>query len=308
MRLAFLGTPDFSATLLAELVASGQDVVCVYTQPPKPRGRGQASRPTPVHKKALELGLEVRTPATLKSEEAAAAFQALHLDAAVVVAYGQILRPPILEAPRLGCFNLHASLLPRWRGAAPIQRAIMAGDDVTGVQVMRMTAGLDEGPILSSSRVPITADETAATLHDKLLDAARALLPVTLSDIESGVAEEQPQPDVGVTYAHKVTPLDGRIDWTAAATVIDRQIRGLSPSPGAWFEIVSAKGRMRVKALTSRLETGAGPPGELLDSDLLVAAGEGALRLLTVQREGRTPQPGAEFLRGASLAPGQALF
>jgi methionyl-tRNA formyltransferase len=298
MRLAFMGTPAFAAALLPDLVAAGHDVAAVYTQPPKPRGRGQSLRPTPVHEIALGLGLKVLTPETLKTSDAATAFRALDLDAAVVVAYGQILRQPILEAPRLGCFNVHASLLPRWRGAAPIQRALMAGDPVTGVQVMRMAAGLDEGPVLSSAEVAIQADDTAGSLHDRLQDAARILLPETLRDIELGRAVERPQAEEGVTYARKISSEETRIDWTRAAAEVDRTIRGLSPSPGAWFELPTQKGPMRVKALSSRLGLGRGAPGEMLDDNLLIACGEGALRLLKVQREGRTGQSSAEFLRG----------
>jgi methionyl-tRNA formyltransferase len=298
MRLAFMGTPPFAAALLPDLVAAGHDIAAVYTQPPKPRGRGQSLRPTPVHEIALGLGLKVLTPETLKTPDAATAFRALDLDAAVVVAYGQILRQPILEAPRLGCFNVHASLLPRWRGAAPIQRAIMAGDPVTGVQVMRMTAGLDEGPVLSSAEVAIEADDTAGSLHDRLQDAARILLPETLRDIELGRAVERPQAEEGVTYARKISSEETRIDWTRAAAEVDRTIRGLSPSPGAWFELPTQKGPMRVKALSSRLGLGRGAPGEMLDDNLLIACGEGAVRLLKVQREGRTGQSSAEFLRG----------
>jgi methionyl-tRNA formyltransferase len=240
----------------------------------------------------------VRTPETLKSDEAVEEFRALELDAAVVVAYGQILRQPILEAPALGCFNVHASLLPRWRGAAPIQRALMAGDAVTGVQVMRMTAGLDEGPILSTAKVLIAADDTAGALHDRLLDAARVLLPRTLADIEGRRAIELPQDIEGATYARKITTPEARIDWTRAGVDVDRMIRGLSPTPGAWFELYGPKGPLRVKALNSRMGLGRGAPGETLDENLLIACGEGAVRLLVVQREGRTPQSAGEFLRG----------
>jgi len=254
MRIAFLGTPDFAVTCLAELVASGHEIVCVYSQPPAPRGRGQELKPSPVHAFAEGLGLPVRTPVSMKTPEEIEAFKALGLDAAVVVAFGQILVKDVLEAPRYGCFNLHASLLPRWRGAAPIQRAIMAGDPVTGVQVMRMSEGLDEGPILMSEQVAIATDDTAASLHDKLAAVGARLLPVALAAIAREVVQETPQAEEGVTYAKKIKSAEARIDWTRPAVEIDRHIRGLSPFPGAWFEAPSEKGPVRVKALLSRVE------------------------------------------------------
>jgi methionyl-tRNA formyltransferase len=307
MRIAFLGTPDFAVQALSELVAAGHEIAAVYSQPPKPRGRGQALRPAPVHAFGEGLGLPVRTPASMRDPAEIEAFRALGLDAAVVVAFGQILPRDVLEAPRHGCFNLHASLLPRWRGAAPIQRAIMAGDACTGVQVMRMTEGLDEGPVLLSETVPIDFDETAATLHDKLALGGAALLPQALALVERGEAQETPQTADGVTYAKKIRPEEARIDWSRSAPEVDRHIRGLSPSPGAWFEAVSEKGPVRVKALVSRPSPAAGKPGEVLDDRLLIACGEGAVRLLTVQREGRGVQDAETFLRGFPLREGTVL-
>lgn len=307
MRIAFLGTPDFAVACLAELVASGHEIVCVYSQPPAPRGRGQELRPSPVHAFAEGLGLPVRTPVSMKAAEEIEAFRALDLDAAVVVAFGQILVKAVLEAPKLGCFNLHASLLPRWRGAAPIQRAIMAGDPVTGVQVMRMSEGLDEGPVLLSETVRIDALDTVASLHDRLAAVGARLLPVALGAIERGQAVETPQAEDGVTYAKKIKPAEARIDWTRPAAEVDRHIRGLSPFPGAWFEAPSDKGPVRVKALLSAVEDGAGAPGAVLDDALLIACGDGAVRLLKAQREGKGAQEAEIFLRGFPLAAGVLL-
>jgi methionyl-tRNA formyltransferase len=307
MRIAFLGTPDFAVTCLAELVASGHEIACVYSQPPAPRGRGQELKPSPVHAFAEGLGLPVRTPVSMKTAEEIEAFQALDLDAAVVVAFGQILVKAVLDAPEHGCFNLHASLLPRWRGAAPIQRAIMAGDPVTGVQVMRMSEGLDEGPILMSEQVAITADDTVATLHDKLAAVGARLLPVALAAIARGGARETPQAEDGVTYAKKIKSAEARIDWTRPAAEVDHHIRGLSPFPGAWFEAPSEKGPVRVKALLSRIEAASGAPGMALDDALLIACGEGSVRLLKAQREGKGVQDAETFTRGFPIASGTVL-
>lgn len=307
MRIAFLGTPDFAVTCLAELVASGHEIVCVYSQPPAPRGRGQELKPSPVHAFAEGLGLQVRTPVSMKTPEEIEAFKALDLDAAVVVAFGQILVKDVLEAPRHGCFNLHASLLPRWRGAAPIQRAIMAGDPVTGVQVMRMSEGLDEGPILMSEQVAIESDDTAATLHDKLAITGARLLPVALAAIEREVVHETPQSVDGVTYAKKIKSAEARIDWTRPAVEVDRHIRGLSPFPGAWFEAPSDKGPVRVKALLSRVEAASGAAGTALDDALLIACGEGSIRLLKAQREGKGVQDAETFTRGFPVPAGTVL-
>ena len=307
MRLAFLGTPDIAAACLDAVAKAGHEVACVYAQPPAPRGRGQAVRPSPVQALAESLGLSVRTPASMRDPAEVDAFRALGLDAAVVVAYGQILPREVLEAPRLGAFNLHASLLPRWRGAAPIQRAIMAGDAETGVQVMRMTEGLDEGPILSTARLDIRPDETAGSLHDRMARAGADLLVATLADIAAGRAVETAQAAEGATYARKISPRTARLRWTRPAAELDCKIRGLSPFPGAWFEAPGPRGPVRVKALLSRAEAGAGEPGEVLDEALLVATGEGAVRLLRLQREGRGPQDAADFLRGLPLPAGTKL-
>jgi len=307
MRIAFLGTPDFAVAALAALVEAGHDVACVYSQPPAPRGRGQALKPSPVHAYAEERGIPVRTPASMRAPEEVAAFEALELDAGVVVAFGQILPAEVLNAPRLGCFNLHASLLPRWRGAAPIQRAIIAGDRVTGVEVMQMTEGLDEGPVLASETVRIDALETAGTLHDRLAAVGADLLARTLGAVERGEAIAKPQAEEGATYAKKIRPKEARIRWDRPAAEVDRKIRGLSPFPGAWFELPTPKGPVRVKALLSRLEDGEGAPGQVLDDALLVACAQGAVRLLRVQREGKGPQDAEAFLRGAPTRAGVVL-
>jgi methionyl-tRNA formyltransferase len=307
MRIAFLGTPDLALAALRRLAAAGHEIACVYSQPPAPRGRGHALQPSPVHAFALEQGLMVRTPVTMRDPAEIAAFAALNLDAACVVAFGQILPGAVLDAPRLGSFNLHGSLLPRWRGAAPIQRAIMAGDPLTGVEVMRMTEGLDEGPVLASETLRIGPLDTAGTLHDRMAAVGAELLARTLVDIEAGEAIETPQPDEGVTYAKKIGPKVARIDWTKPGRQIDWKIRGLSPFPGAWFLLPTDKGPVRVKALLSAFEDVDGPPGQVLDDRLLVGTGEGAVRLLRVQREGRGPQDAAVFLNGAPVARGAQL-
>jgi methionyl-tRNA formyltransferase len=307
MRLAFLGTPDFAVPSLAELIAAGHEVAAVYSQPPAPRGRGQALRPSPVQAFAETNGLTVRTPASMRDPSEIEAFVALDLDAAVVVAFGQILPAAVLAAPRLGAFNVHASLLPRWRGAAPIQRAIMAGDAVTGVQVMRMTEGLDEGPILLSETVRIDALETAGSLHDRLAPVGAHLLPRALAALERGGLRETPQAEEGVTYARKIRPSETRIDWTKSASLVDRRIRGLSPAPGAWFEGRSDDRPIRIKALLSTVEEGEGAPGEVLDDGLLIACGRGAVRILRAQREGRSAQSAEDFLRGFPISPGVRL-
>ena len=307
MRLAFLGTPDLATASLRRIVEAGFEVACVYSQPPAPRGRGQALKPSPVHAFAEAHGLPVRTPASMRDPAEIAAFRALDLDAAVVVAYGQILPREVLEAPRLGAFNLHGSLLPRWRGAAPIQRAIMAGDTVTGVQVMRLTEGLDEGPVLATETLRIGPLDTAGSLHDRMAEAGAELLVRTLGAIARGEAAETPQAQDGVTYAKKIRAREARIDWARDAGQIDHKIRGLSPFPGAWFELPAEKGPVRVKALLSRAEEGEGEPGVTLDDQLLVACGEGAVRLLRVQREGRAAQDAEAFLRGQPVAAGTRL-
>ena len=294
-----MGTPAFAVPALAELIGAAHDIVCVYTRAPRPKGRGLAEEKSPVHKFAQHAGIPVRTPSSLRSEEEQAAFAALDLDAAVVVAYGLILPKPILVAPRLGCFNLHASLLPRWRGAAPIQRAIMACDTETGAMAMRMEEGLDTGPVLMAERVAI-GRKTYGELHDELARAGADLMGRALGALERGSVEETPQPADGVTYARKIEKSETRIDWTKSAATLDCHIRGLSPAPGAWFE---AKGE-RIKILLAGTGPGKGAPGEVL-FDFAIACGEGALRPLLVQRAGRAPADWLAFLRGFALSPGE---
>jgi methionyl-tRNA formyltransferase len=311
LRLAFLGTPDFAVPTLAGLSEAGHQIACVYAQPPAPRGRGQALRPSPVQAFADSAGLVVRTPASMRDPAEVEAFEALGLDAAVVVAFGQILPEAVLEAPRLGSYNLHASLLPRWRGAAPIQRAIMAGDAATGAQVMRMTAGLDEGPVIASIRTRIDALDTAGALHDRLSVAGARLMVEAIGGIERGTAVATPQPGEGATYARKIRPAEARIRWDRPAARVDGQIRGLSPFPGAWFSVETERGPARVKALLSCRADGEGEPGEVLDErldgGLTIACGQGAVRLLRLQREGRSAQDADGFLRGFPLRAGMRL-
>ena len=307
MRIAFLGTPDFAVPTLTALMAAGHEVACVYSQPPAQRGRGQALRPSPVHAYAEAQGLTVRTPVSMKAPEEIQAFAALDLDAAVVVAFGQILVPEVLEAPQRGCYNLHASLLPRWRGAAPIQRAVMAGDPVTGAQVMRMTEGLDEGPVLASMSTRIDVLDTAGTLHDRLAEGGAALMAEALAQVARGQDRPVAQPAEGATYARKIKTKEALIRWDRPALRVDRQIRGLAPFPGAWFMAPSERGPVRVKALLSIPEDGEGAPGEILDDRLLIACGEGAVRILRAQRDGRVPQDVDLFLRGFPLSPGEML-
>ena len=303
LRLAFMGSPAFALPALEALIAAGHEIACIYSQPPRPAGRGKQERPTPVAAFAAARGLEVRTPKSLKREAEQQAFAALNLDAAIVLAYGLILPNPILDAPRLGAFNLHASLLPRWRGAAPIQRAIMAGDRIPGVQVMRMEKVLDTGPILASAETPLHADDNAATLHDRLAALGAPLLVEAMAKVERGVARPTPQSEEGVTYAHKIIPAETRIDWSRSAREIEGKIRGLAPAPGAWFEL----GGARVKALQARVGQGQGGQCEALDDALLIACGEGAVRLLAVQREGRAPLEAEAFLRGTPVPAGARL-
>ncbi len=302
LRLAFMGTPDFAVPTLAELVGRGHDIAAVYTQPPRPKGRGYQAQPSPVAKHAALHGLEIRAPVSLKNAEAQATFRALELDAAVVVAYGLILPKPVLDAPRLGCFNLHGSLLPRWRGAAPIQRAVMAGDTETGVMVMHMDEGLDTGPVLLAEKTAI-GRKTSGELHDELARLGADLMARALAAVERGTAVEQKQPEEGATYAKKITKEEARIDWTKSAQAIDCQIRGLSPVPGAWCE---ARGE-RLKILYAEPAPGRGAPGEVLDGELTIAAGDGAVRLMRLQRAGRGALGPTDFQRGFSLKPGERL-
>ena len=293
MKIIFMGTPEFSVPILQAL-AKAHDIVCVYCQPPRPAGRGKALRPTPVQQAAEALGLPVRHPSSLRSAEEQAAFASLNADIAVVVAYGLILPQPVLDAPRFGCVNIHASLLPRWRGAAPIHRAILAGDAETGVCLMQMDAGLDTGPVLLRAATTIGAEDTTADLHDSLSQMGADLVVSALPRLPSLVPV--PQPEEGVTYASKIDKSEARIDWHAPATVIDRQIRGLSPFPGAWCESADE----RVKFLRSRLAQGHGLPGQVLHG-LTIACGSGAVEITLAQREGKRPATTEEFLRGFAL-------
>lgn len=310
LRIAFMGSPPIARGVLEALMAAGHEIACVYSQPPRPAGRGQKLTPTPVQAFAEARGLQVRTPKTLKSAEAQAAFAALGLDAAVVVAYGLILPQPILDAPRLGCLNMHASILPRWRGAAPIQRAIMAGDTETGVDAMLMEAGLDTGPVLASVRTPITCEDTAGTLHDRLARLAAELAPRALAGLAGGSLKPVVQIEDGMTYAAKITGDDQRIDWARAAREVDCQIRGLAPAPGAWCETDFGQGPVRLKILFSELMDVSTDlkPGTLLDDRLAVACGDSrAVRLLRLQKPGGKPLDAHDFLVGTPMAAGGIL-
>jgi methionyl-tRNA formyltransferase len=302
LRLAFMGTPDFAVPTLAELIAQGHDIAAVYSQPARPKGRGMALEPTPVAKFAASAGLEIRTPPSLKTAPEQAAFAALDIDAAIVVAYGLLLPKPILDAPRLGCFNLHASLLPRWRGAAPIQRAVMAGDDQTGVMVMRMEEGLDTGPVLMAERVAITR-QTAGELTGALSRLGADLMARALGALERDQVQQTPQPEDGVTYATKILKDEARIDWTKSAREIDCHIRGLSPWPGAWTEV----GGERLKVLYAEPAAGNGAPGTVIGDDITIACGDGALRLTRVQRAGGKAMDAADLLKGFAVPRGTLL-
>jgi methionyl-tRNA formyltransferase len=302
LRIVFMGTPEFAVPTLTEIVGAGHEVVAVYSQPPRPAGRGMAERPSPVAEAAGRLGIDVRTPKSLRDPAEMDALAALEADVAVVVAYGLILPEAVLAAPRLGCLNLHASLLPRWRGAAPIQRAIMAGDAETGIAVMKMEAGLDTGPVGMVERVAIGPEMTAGELHDALARIGADLMHRALGALERGALDVSPQPEAGVTYAKKIDKAETRIDWQRPAKEVHDHIRGLSPFPGAWCEI----GGARVKVLRSALADGAGTPGEVL-GDLTVACGDGAVRLESVQKAGRQPMAAADFLRGATVPEGTVL-
>jgi methionyl-tRNA formyltransferase len=294
MRLIFMGTPDFSVPVLDALGAAGHDIAAVYCQPPRPAGRGKRDRPSPVQARAEALGLTVRHPVSLKGVSEQAEFAAIGAEAALVVAYGLILPQAIIDAPVRGCLNIHASLLPRWRGAAPIQRAILAGDAETGVCIMQMEAGLDTGPVLLREACPIGAADTAADLHDRLSAMGARLVVDALGRIETLLPV--PQPDTGVTYADKIDKAEARIDWTRSAAEVDRQVRALSPFPGAWCLADGA----RLKLLRSCVVPGQGNPGQVLRG-FTVACGRGAVEVLEAQREGRRPMPAAEVLRGAPL-------
>jgi methionyl-tRNA formyltransferase len=301
MRIVFMGSPLFSVPVLEALVAAGHEVAAVYCQPPRPAGRGRKEQATPVQVRAEELGLTVRHPASLKEPEAQREFAALEAEVAVVVAYGLILPPAVLAAPERGCLNIHASLLPRWRGAAPIHRAIMAGDARTGVCIMQMEAGLDTGPVLLRRELDIGAEETTAELHDRLSALGAAAIVEALEKLDTLTPE--PQPDTGVSYAAKIDKAEARIDWSRPAAEVDRLIRGLSPFPGAWFE----REGVRIKALGARLSDGKGAPGEVLDGALRVACGEGAVQLTRLQKAGRGAQEAAQFQAGQRIEPGTVL-
>ncbi len=307
LRVVFMGTPDFAVPTLSEILGQGHEVVAVYTRAPAAAGRGMELKPSPVHRLAERFGLPVLTPKTLRTEEAAQTFRAHEADVAVVVAYGMILPKAILDAPALACLNLHASLLPRWRGAAPIQRAIMAGDRETGVAVMRMEEGLDTGPVAIVERVAITPDMNAGDLHDRLMGLGADLMVRSLAALSRGGLSFTPQPTEGVTYAHKLTNEDSRIDWARAASDVHNQVRGLSPFPGAYFTADVGKGPERVKVLRTALGEGSGAPGTLLDAAGTVACGEGALRLVQVQPSGKPAMGADAFLRGRRLGPGARL-
>jgi len=300
MRLIFMGTPDFAVETLKALIAAGHHIACVYSQPPRPAGRGMALKLTPVHAFAEAQGIEVRTPASLKSIEEQARFAALGADAAIVVAYGLLLTKPILDAPKFGCFNVHASLLPRWRGAAPIQRAIMAGDKQSGVSIMRMEEGLDTGPVMKMEAVPITAETTAETLHDELA-ALGAILMVEV--LQSPSAPSTAQSVVGVTYAKKIDKAEAHVDFNLPAEQMRNHIHGLSPFPGAWC----MAGDTRLKLLNVEVVSGDALPGTALDDRLTFACAKGAIRVLVLQREGKGPMDNGTFLRGFPIPAGIKL-
>jgi methionyl-tRNA formyltransferase len=301
MRVVFMGTPDFSVPVLEALVNAGHEIAAVYCRPPRPAGRGKKDRPTAVHARAIELGLEVRHPVSLKAAEAQAAFAELQADVAVVVAYGLILPQAVLDAPKRGCLNIHASLLPRWRGAAPIHRAILAGDAQTGICIMQMEAGLDTGPVLLREATEIGVEETMGALHDRLSAMGARMICTALDDLDE--LEPEVQPEAGVTYAAKIDKAEAAIDWTRSAIEVDRQIRGLSPFPGAWTML----GGVRVKLLGSRLADGDGTAGVALDDSLRIACGRDAIEVTRAQKAGKAVQSAPEFLRGGPVPEGTQL-
>ncbi|KRQ96591.1 methionyl-tRNA formyltransferase [Bradyrhizobium jicamae] len=303
LRLIFMGTPDFAVPTLLELVAHGHEVVAVYTRAPKPAGRGMKMQPSPVEQEARRLGIPVMTLGTLKTPEALAEFRTHNADAAVVVAYGMILPQAILDAPRYGCYNLHGSLLPRWRGAAPINRAIMAGDAESGVMVMKMDVGLDTGDVAMAERLAITDTMTAADLHDALAPLGADLMVRAMGGLERGGLQLTKQSEDGVTYAAKIEKAEARIDWTRPAREVLRHIHGLSPFPGAWCEMAGEAEPVRLKILRCELANGSGAPGDVLDDNLAIACGDRAIRIVELQRAGKGPMKSAEFLRGTALKP-----
>ena len=300
MRIAFMGTPDFAVPSLLALAEAGHEIVAVYSQPPRPAGRGHKERPSPVQAAAEQRGWPVRTPCTLKSEEEQAAFRALGLDVAVVAAYGLILPKVILEAPLCGCLNVHASLLPRWRGAAPIQRAILAGDTTSGITIMLMDEGLDTGAMMLQESLPITAETTGERLHDELAALGARLI---VKALQGGHGTAQPQPEEGVTYADKLRREEARLDWQRDAAALERQVRAFFPWPGAYFEVNGE----RIKVLAAEVTEESGPPGQVLDDSLTIACAEGALRPLRVQRAGKAPMETAALLRGFAIPSGTTL-
>lgn len=304
LRVIFMGTPDFAVPALSEIVAAGHDVLAVYTQPPRPAGRGMVARKSPVHHFAEEAGIPVYTPKSLKKAAIQNEFYSLDAEVAVVAAYGLILPQAILDAPQFGCLNIHASLLPRWRGAAPIQRAVMAGDTHSGVAIMKMDAGLDTGPVCLGERISIGPDMTAGELHDELSLLGAKLIARALERLGGGGLQCKPQPEDGVTYAAKIGKGEERIDWTRPAWEVHDRIRALSPTPGAWFEALLSGRRERIKVLRSIVVPGRGEPGALLDSQLTIACAQQAVRFTRVQRAGKKPMLGAEFLRGFPLGKG----
>lgn len=307
LRVVFMGTPDFSVPTLTEIVGQGHEVVAAYTQPPRPAGRGYDLRQSPVHQKAEALGIPVYYPKSLRTESELLNFIDHKADVAVVVAYGLLLPKSILEAPVHGCLNLHASLLPRWRGAAPINRAVMAGDAESGVMVMRMEEGLDTGPVCAAEKIAIDADMTAGELHDRLSPLGADLMVRALSALERGTLGCTPQPDDDATYAKKIEKAETRIDWTRPSADVHNHIRGLSPFPGAWCEMTLSGKAERVKILRSERAEGSGAPGTVLDERLAIACGVGAVRLVELQRAGKKPMRAEDFLRGATLGPGAML-
>jgi methionyl-tRNA formyltransferase len=307
LRLIFMGTPDFAVPTLLELVAHGHEIAAVYTRAAKPAGRGMKLQPTPIEQEARRLGIPVLTPKTLKTPEPLEEFRAHQADAAVVVAYGMILPQAILDAPKLGCFNLHASLLPRWRGAAPIHRAIMAGDAETGVMVMKMDVGLDTGDVAMVERLAITDNMTAADLHDALAPLGADLMVRAMGALERGSLRLTKQSEDGVTYAAKIEKAEAKVDWSKPAHAVLRHIHGLSPFPGAWSEVGIDGEPVRLKILCCELAKGAGAPGAVLDDDLAIACGDGAVRILELQRAGKAPMKTTEFLRGTPLKAGARL-
>lgn len=307
LRLIFMGTPDFSVPVLTNLIGHGHEIVAVYTQPPRPAGRGMEEKKSPIHVVAENFGIPVYTPTSLKGEAEQAEFAAHEADAAVVVAYGLLLPEEILQAVPEGCWNGHASLLPRWRGAAPIQRAIMAGDEASGVMVMRMEKGLDTGPVAMAERVAITPNMTASQLHDALSQTCADLMIWAMGALERGQLDTSPQSEEGVTYAAKIEKSEARIDWSKPAQEVHDHIRGLSPFPGAWCEIEISGKMIRVKVLQSEMSDGSGNPGKVLNDSLTIACGQGAVRLVRVQRAGKGAQNADEFLRGNRISAGEIL-